>query len=153
MIDRVPTYPTSTFASTALLFFGSGLAATLLVSARPLESLIGVAVAAVGLSIMLWRWRRKSLATRLMQSGRRVDALVRRVQVSKVFQVNGRSPYRIEALWLDPDTRQMHTFKSWYLWYDPTVFIVEDHVAVYIDPQRTGRYYMDLSFLPRTDGA
>ncbi len=153
MIERVANYPASTFASTALLFFGSGLAATLLLAARPLESLIGFVVAAVGLSIMLWRWRRKSLAIRLMREGRRVDALVHRVQVSKMLQVNGRSPYRIEALWLDPDTQQMHTFKSWYLWYDPTVFIVQDHVAVYIDRQRSDRYFVDLSFLPGLDGA
>ncbi|MFC3816467.1 hypothetical protein [Lysobacter sp. GCM10012299] len=153
MTDRVANHPVSTFASTALLFFGSGLAATLLLAARPLESLIGIAIAVIGLSIMLWRWWRKSLAVRLMQDGRRVDALVRGVQVSKVFQVNGRSPYRIEALWLDPDTQEIHTFKSWYLWFDPTVFIVRDHVAVYLDPQRNGRYYMDLSFLPGIDGA
>ncbi|UNK50633.1 hypothetical protein MNR01_06410 [Lysobacter sp. S4-A87] len=153
MIDRVSNYPSSTFASTALLFFGSGLAATLLVSARPLESLIGVAVAAVGLSIMLWRRRRRSLAVGLMRHGRQVDALVRRVQVSGMLQVNGRSPYRIEAQWMDPATGEMHTFKSWNLWYDPTVFIRQDHVVVYIDPQRSDRYYMDLSFLPGFDGA
>ncbi|HEY5805659.1 MAG TPA: hypothetical protein VIT90_18430 [Lysobacter sp.] len=152
MDDRVSNYPVSTFASTALLFFGSGLATTLLLAAKPLESLVGVAIAAVGASMMLWRWRRRKLARLLVLHGQAVEALVTGVRASALFQVNGRSPYHVEAQWLDPATREVRTFKSWSLWYDPKVFIKHEHVVVYIDPQRSDRYYMDIASLPEFDG-
>ncbi|QSX75119.1 hypothetical protein HIV01_000635 [Lysobacter arenosi] len=147
-MSRVSGYPTSTFASSALLFFGSGLAATLLFSAKPLESLIGVAVACIGLSIMFWRWRQRSFASRLLQHGTALEARITRVLAGGLFQVNGGSPYRIEAQWVDPVTGEVRIFRSWNLWNDPAVFIRHEHVVVHIDPQRSDRYYMDVSFLP-----
>jgi hypothetical protein len=36
---------------------------------------------------------------------------------------------------------------------DPRVFIRDGHVVVYIDPERSQRYYLDISFLPDFDGS
>lgn len=153
MSDRVARYPASTFASSALLFFGSGLATTLLLSAKPLESLVGVSVACIGLSIMLGRLRRRNLAMQLMRHGRAVEARVTDVQDDGLFQVSGHAPYRIVAQWVDPATGEVHIFRSWKVLNDPRVFLRHDHVVVYIDPQRSERHFLDISFLPEFDGA
>ncbi|HEY5851683.1 MAG TPA: hypothetical protein VIT62_13070 [Lysobacter sp.] len=153
MSDRVSRYPASTFASTALLFFGSGLAATLLLSAKPLESLIGVTVACIGLSIMLGRVKRRNLAMQLMSQGHAIQATVTDVRDDGLFQVSGHAPYRIVAQWVDPRSGEVRTFHSWKVLSDPRVFIRDEHVVVYIDPERSQRYYLDISFLPDFDEA
>jgi hypothetical protein len=75
------------------------------------------------------------------------------VPIKSVFQntsltVNGRSPFRIEAHWLNPDTQKIHILKSKNLWFDPSEFL-QDTITVKMDPRNPKKYWMDVSFIPQ----
>lgn len=63
--------------------------------------------------------------------------------------VNGRSPYRITAQWLNPESQQVHLFKSPNVWFDPTDFVKQKEVLVRTSPRNAKKYLMDISFLPK----
>ena len=88
-------------------------------------------------------------AKELKVNGVEVIASVEQVKYISNYKVNGVSPYKIIATWQHPDTSEVHTFKSKNIWYDPTNYIKNNAVGVYIDENKPKRYYMDLDFLPK----
>jgi hypothetical protein len=84
---------------------------------------------------------------RALSYSREIRAKVKEVARNTFITVNGNSPYQIKAQWLDPDTRQVHVFKSRDLWQDPSGYVT-DEVLVRTDPRNPGKYWMDISFLP-----
>ena len=50
-------------------------------------------------------------------------------------------------------TTGFHLFISANIWIDPTEYIKEGHVTVYVDKENRSRYFIDLSFLPEVHGA
>lgn len=64
------------------------------------------------------------------------------------WKQNGRSPYRIHAQWQDPASRQIYVFRSDAIWYDPSDYIPEGDITVYVERGNPSRYYVDTSFLP-----
>lgn len=104
-------------------------------------TLVGGGIIAVGL--------RAGHRRQLLKTGRRVEASFHSVELNAGFTVNGRSPYRVLCQWLDPQTSRVHVFTSENLWYDPTAFIKSATFPVYIARDDPGRYYMDVSSLPK----
>lgn len=64
--------------------------------------------------------------------------------------INDRNPYQIIAEWKDSNSGKKIQFKSPYFWKDPTPFTPEE-VTVKIHRNKIKRYYMDTSFLPKTN--
>lgn len=104
----------------------------------------GVALGALG---MLWARRRR--VARLRARGCRVAAAFHGVERNFALQIKGRHPFRVVGQWQDPATARVYVYHSENLRDDPTDFIDRASVPVFIDPADPGRYYMDLSFLPR----
>lgn len=86
---------------------------------------------------------------RLMHEGRPVEADFQGVSPNTAISVNGRCPYRVTAQWLDPSTSRVRVFQSHNVWFDPTAYIKEKKIRVFLDMNNPERYYVDLSFLPR----
>jgi hypothetical protein len=105
-------------------------------------TLIGVVVFFVGPMS-----RRK--IERLKAHGRRIEADFQGVELNKSLSVNDRSPYRVLAQWQNPATSAVHVFQSENLWFDPTKFITQKRLTVFIDGDNPKRYHVDLSFLPK----
>jgi len=63
--------------------------------------------------------------------------------------VSGRHPFRVIAQWQDPSTAKIRVFKSHNLWFDPSRFITQKQIRVFLDRNNPKRYYVDLSFLPK----
>jgi hypothetical protein len=97
-----------------------------------------------------WAWYLAKLrrGSWLQGHGRPVDADIVDIGVDRSLTVNGRSPWRITAQWLDPSGDKLHLFKSDHIWFDPEPFVDGDKIRVLIDPQNPDRYSIDLSFLP-----
>jgi len=85
----------------------------------------------------------------LLANGTRVTATCTGVELKRDVRVNGRSPYRIQAQWLNPATSLVHVFESPNLWFDPRPYFNGPTVDVLIDPNNPTRHYMDTGFLPR----
>jgi hypothetical protein len=93
--------------------------------------------------------RSKRLNEWLQTNGTRIQAEYKGVELNRSVQVNGRSPYRIMAQWLNPATMSVHVFHSDNLWYDPAPFITGSTVTVLVDPKDPRRHHVDTSFLPK----
>lgn len=65
------------------------------------------------------------------------------------IKVNGQSSIQIKTQWLNPKDNLLYEFNSENLWFDPTDFIKDNTIKVYIDPNNPKKYYMDISFLPQ----
>ena len=95
--------------------------------------------------------RRARADDRLVHEGMPVQAQFQSVQFVSNISINGRSPYRVLAQWQDPKTSRIHVFASHNLWFDPTNYISQKEIRVFIERGNPKSYYVDLSFLPVLD--
>jgi hypothetical protein len=100
----------------------------------------------VGIGVSLLNTKRKDQW--LTQNGRRIEALIQSVELNTSYQVSGKSPFVIYGQWLNPQTKQVHVFKSHSIWYDPSSYLSGNTIQVFIDERNPKRYYVDTTFLP-----
>jgi hypothetical protein len=110
---------------------------------------LGVVFTAVGTAMVVVPIRRRRLEFFLKSNGVPVEATFESVEQNTSMKVNGQSPWRVLAQWLDPATSQVHVFKSDNLWFDPSAYIKDRKINVFIDRADPKKYYVDLSFLPK----
>ena len=87
-------------------------------------------------------------AKSLLENGIALETTYQSVEHNTSLKVNGRSPYKIVTHWQNPDTTQLHIFKSNNIWFDPSDYILQDKITVYVSPDNYKKYYLDTSFLP-----
>jgi hypothetical protein len=78
-----------------------------------------------------------------------IEVPIKSVSQNRSITVNGRSPFQIEAQWLNPDTNEIHIFKSKNFWYDPSDYLNKETILVKADPMNLKKYWMDVSSLPK----
>lgn len=110
---------------------------------------LGIAFTLVCCGFLLVRLRRANLEKWMRVNGRPVEADYTGVVRDTSFRVNGRTPWRITAQWLDPTGSKVHVFESKRLWFDPEPYIASERMTVLIDPNDPKRHVFDLSFLPK----
>jgi Protein of unknown function (DUF3592) len=103
----------------------------------------------VGAGLMLATRTRSRTDDRLMHEGMPIEADFQQVDVNTSLSLNGRHPFRVLAQWQDPTTSRIHVFTSHNLWFDPSKYITQKQIRVYVDRVDPKRYYVDLSFLPQ----
>ncbi|MBZ5486802.1 DUF3592 domain-containing protein [Halomonas aquamarina] len=102
-----------------------------------------------GVGSLLYSRFTASRNARLLEQGLRLETTYQGVELNTRISVNGRHPYRITSQWLNPESLEVHVFKSANLWFDPSPYIDTDTVAVFIEPGNPKKYHMDVSFLPK----
>jgi len=108
-------------------------------------SLIFSLIGSIG-SIMLFR---KAKNKKWLESnGLTVTAEVIEVGLNSSLKINGRSPYRITAQWLNPNTNVVHLFHSENIWHDPSSYVTKD-IEVKIDQKNPKMYHMVLDKIPK----
>ncbi|HVR96371.1 MAG TPA: DUF3592 domain-containing protein [Thermoanaerobaculia bacterium] len=110
---------------------------------------IGAVFASIGLGIALAARAKARRAARLRQEGTPIQTTFQSVDRNTSVRINGRHPFRIVSQWQNPATGEVHVFESDNLWFDPSQYLTGRHVTVYIERDNPGKYWMDLSFLPR----
>ncbi|NOZ10186.1 MAG: DUF3592 domain-containing protein [Gammaproteobacteria bacterium] len=85
----------------------------------------------------------------LRKQGIPISAKFLSVEINRNVRVNNRSPFRVLAQWQNPATSEIHIFKSNNLWFDPTEHIPDRDITVFIERNNPGKYFVDLSFLPK----
>jgi len=108
---------------------------------------IGSVFLLIGLALTVPMLRRRRNAAELKVSGRPIMAKVIDVSQNTSVKINGGSPWRIQAQWLDPATNRMHVFDSDYIWFDPSPYVGAE-IRVLVDPDRASRYWVDTGGLP-----
>ena len=85
----------------------------------------------------------------LKEQGSPIETEFQSVAFNAAVTINGRNPFQIITQWKNPSTSQIHVFKSDNLWYDPSDYIQNKRIRVFIDRNNPKKYYVDLSFLPK----
>lgn len=98
--------------------------------------LAGIAVAAVSVG-------RRIAIKRVVDAGDYVLADVMDIRPNYSVRVNGRCPYELECHYRDPQTGELHVFRSRNLFFYPGE-LAGKQVRVYVDLDRMKRYYVDV---------
>ena len=85
---------------------------------------------------------------RLKETGLSILASYQSVELNRSLEINERNPYQIHTQWINPTTSKVHIFKSENIWFNPSEYIVSDHLTVYVDQDNLKKYYVDITFLP-----
>ncbi|WP_392560111.1 hypothetical protein [Orbus mooreae] len=111
---------------------------------------MGVVFLLIGVVPLIMSIRRKNLNAQLLQTGRAIQAKVTSVEFNQALTVNGRNPFVIYCQWSDPlASNTLYLFRSGNIWFNPSDFIKNETVTVYIDENNPKNYYVDLTFLPQ----
>lgn len=108
---------------------------------------IGLVFLLIGLLLTLSKLRTQRTAAQVKVSGRPIMATVTDVSLNSQLRLNGRSPWRIHAQWLDPETNRVHVFDSEDVWFDPAPYLGPE-IRVLVDPKDVSRYWVDVDTLP-----
>ncbi|NTW69756.1 MAG: DUF3592 domain-containing protein [Chlorobiaceae bacterium] len=88
----------------------------------------------------------------LRAEGTPIETEFQSVLINTAVSVNGNCPFQVVTQWKNPATSEIHIFKSDNIWYDPSQYIRNKRIRVFIDRNNPKRYYVDLSFLPKLAG-
>jgi hypothetical protein len=113
---------------------------------------LGAGFFAIGAGIMFYQKKTAAKIEYLKQNGRLINAEFTEVALNMQLQVNGRNPFQIIAQWHDSASNQLYIFKSASIWFDPSEFVQNKRIPVYIDSNNPSQYHMDISFLPKVAG-
>jgi len=110
---------------------------------------IGAVFLLIGGGMILVPLRHKRVDDYLVHQGVPVEADIQSVAINTAVSINGRNPFRIVAQWQDPATSQVHVFESHNIWFDPSSYIKQKAIRVFVDRANPKKYYVDVSFLPQ----
>ena len=109
---------------------------------------LGAIFFCVGVAIVLVPLFSRRKHGRLRSTGRPVVTKVISLREDTSVTMSGRHPYRIVTQWQNPVTTKVHVFDSESLWFDPSEYMANRDITVYIDPNDPDDYWMDTTFLP-----
>jgi len=113
---------------------------------------IGGSFALISGIVLFIQLRNSSISKSLLKNGIRIDAEYVETILNTIYQVNGRSPYKIICKWKNPNTGIEHKFKSSNIWDDPQYAIENNNITkipVYIDQKNPEKYYVDIQEIQR----
>lgn len=106
---------------------------------------LGVLFSFIGAYDIRINLHKQKMRTELPRSGKKLQ-LVGRIDAR---QTKSRTDFFVVADWLNPSDGKMITFRSDKIKYDPTQFVKDKELSVWIDPQNPKKnHYIDISFLP-----
>jgi len=106
---------------------------------------LGVLFCSIGVYEILTNMHKQKMRTQLPRTGKKLQ-LVGRMDAR---QNKNRTEFFVVADWLNPSDGKMITFRSDKIKYDPTQFVKDKELIVWIDPQNPKKnHYIDISFLP-----
>jgi hypothetical protein len=114
---------------------------------------LGLVFASIGSGIIVYGWQSAKKEAFLRQQGRLIQAEFQQVELNEILEINGVNPFRIVAQWHNSRSNELFIFKSANLWFDPSAYVQDRKIPVYIDPNNPSKYIVDISFLPKVHGA
>ena len=106
---------------------------------------LGVIFLAIAMSTFYTAIRSSRLRKELPETGRMIELPGRAERV----QSKSKTEFFVRSEWHNPQDGKMYLFDSGRFYFDPTPFLANRLVQVWIDPQNPKKsYYMDVSFLP-----
>jgi len=112
--------------------------------------IVGLIFSVFGTGISIYRYKKGKLKNYLLRHGSPVTAQIDSIAENTSIRVNGRYPFQIIAQWQDPVSGILYLYKSENIWFNPSSHIQRDTITVLVDQTDPQKYFIDLSFLPKT---
>ena len=106
-------------------------------------SVCGLPFVIVGIVFLVVSSKRRKMILELKENGQRIYAKFDRVDFNYVVEINHAHPFIVYARYED-QMGTIHMYKSSNLNYDPTGYLEDREIPIYIDPSNPKRYYMDI---------
>lgn len=142
---------TGFIAVAAAMFMGANIDAVIEhgrgdVEALPLIfGLTGGIALAIGIVLLISCRKATQKKRRLLERGESVLAEITDFPLDYSIMVNGWPTYRVECSYLDPRTGTVHVFQSDNLRFDPSRYVTQRTVRVYVDKSAGfDDYYVDV---------
>jgi hypothetical protein len=113
---------------------------------------VGTAFFVFGAGISLFTHLKGKRDEHLRTHGMPIQTKFHGVEINRTLEVNGSHPFRVVTHWQNPATSELHIFKSNNLWFDPSDYIKQKQITVFIEGNNPKKYLVDLSFLPKLAG-
>ncbi len=110
--------------------------------------MIGLILLVISLPLMLSGRLSRKKNENLKKHGEKLTVKIKGVALNTRLSVNGANPYQIVAERIDPISNKVYIYNSKNLWFDPTDYMKEEFITVYVDKLKPKRYFLDTSFLP-----
>ncbi|MEM8208187.1 DUF3592 domain-containing protein [Morganella morganii] len=110
---------------------------------------MGAVFALAGTLPLIIMYLRSKSGQRLLREGMPVKARFSEVILNTTININGRSPFQIVAQMHDTAANTVKLYYSHNIAFDPSPFINQEFVTVYVDKKNPDKYYMDIAFLPK----
>lgn len=110
---------------------------------------MGAVFALIGTLPLIIMYLRNKSGQRLLREGMPVSARISEVVMNTMISINGRSPFQIVAQVHDSTENTVKLYHSHNIGFDPSPFINQEFVTVYVDTKNPEKYFMDISFLPK----
>lgn len=112
-------------------------------------AVLGVPFLLIGAGIILVGKLKARNTEFLRKHGIPVQTAFQSVERNMTHSVNGKHPFRVLTHWQDPATSKLHIFQSDNIWFDPSKFIGDRKIRVFIAKGNPAKYHVDLDFLPQ----
>ena len=109
----------------------------------PVFGLTGLVLAVSGGTCLVLERRKKRVQRELLARGQVVMTQFLQARANPSVQINGRWGYEVYCGYGDGMGTQ-HIFKSGLVWVDPTPFLQDVQIPVYVDGDNFERYYVAL---------
>lgn len=110
---------------------------------------VGSIFALIGLLPQAIMYLRGKACQRLLREGMPVNARISEVTMNTMISINGRCPFQIVAQIHNSAENTVKLYYSRNIEFDPSPFINQEFVTVYVDTKNPDNYFMDISFLPK----
>jgi Protein of unknown function (DUF3592) len=114
---------------------------------------LGSGFSVVGAAMVLGLGSGKPADPTLRLSGMSIQTDFQGVERDTNYNLGSRHAFFVVSQWKNPATGDIHLFRSDPLWYDPTSHMKTGKITVYIERGNPGKYFMDVSFLPKAAGS
>ncbi|KLN62063.1 hypothetical protein WH96_00520 [Kiloniella spongiae] len=112
--------------------------------------IIGFIFSVIGIGFSVYFYKKGKQKKYLLRYGTPVTAQIDSIIQNTNVRVNGKHPFQIIAQWQDPVSNTLHLFKSENIWFNPEPHIESDIITVLLNQAAPQKYYVDISFLPKT---
>lgn len=108
---------------------------------------IGMLLTIIGVYYLVKAIKYEKLYKWLVEHGIKITTQIHSIKQDPSQRLKeGGTPYVIYTQWTDPQTKEVHLFKSECMWYDPSPFVPAS-IEVLVDPANYTRYDVDLTYV------
>jgi UPF0716 family protein affecting phage T7 exclusion len=107
----------------------------------------GIISVFVGFLLLFLHHKRSKSKNRLLDEGKRLNTTFQKVIMTSD---NNKSSYKLVSTYKDPHSEVEYLFESKKIPFDPSERIHNHTIYVYVDEDNYKKYWMDISFLPKT---